>query len=274
MKAAPTLITFLASSLPFLTSIANAFVYPATPVGNTVWKPNSTVNITWSDDKSAPLLSSKPVFDIFLMTGADDRQIKLQTIATNVKGGSTNSVTYKVPHVSPPGQIYFLMFQTPDQSATAWATRFTITDANGYQGTLRPVIPDGGRINPGGIGSIISQIEGKEEAKANKKTKSKSKPMPQVEQVESNSGNEPSKLPLSTPNTNTEDRISNGASLGAGSKTTVTNGGNSDPSLVDVGTRVNKEKKAGAQNAANSNAIAASSSAMVVFVGFAVLMGF
>ncbi|KAG0202556.1 hypothetical protein BGX33_009587 [Mortierella sp. NVP41] len=38
------------------------------------------------------------------MTGADDKQTKLTTIATNVKGGITNSIKYLVPHVSPPGQ--------------------------------------------------------------------------------------------------------------------------------------------------------------------------
>ncbi|KAI9238573.1 MAG: hypothetical protein BYD32DRAFT_260553 [Podila humilis] len=92
------------------------------------------------------------------MTGADDHQKKLATIATNVQAGpgGVSSVKYHVPNVSPPGQIYFLMFQTKDNKATAWATRFTITDAAGNPGTLRPVIPAGGKINPGGNGSIVS----------------------------------------------------------------------------------------------------------------------
>ncbi|KAF9094313.1 hypothetical protein BGX29_009542 [Mortierella sp. GBA35] len=89
------------------------------------------------------------------MTGADDKQTKLTTIATNVKGGITNSIKYLVPHVSPPGQIYFLMFKTKDDKGMAWATRFTITDANGNQGNLHPVIPPGGKINPGGVGAIV-----------------------------------------------------------------------------------------------------------------------
>jgi len=48
------------------------------------------------------------------------------------------------------------MFQTKDNKATAWATRFTITDAVGNPGTLRPVIPAGDKINPGGNESIVS----------------------------------------------------------------------------------------------------------------------
>ncbi|KAF9905489.1 hypothetical protein EC991_001598 [Linnemannia zychae] len=143
MKTA-TVLLLTASSL---LSTATAFVYPNTPIGNTVWKPDSNVTISWRDDKQAPLLTSKPVFDIFLMTGADDKQKKLATIATNVNGGTTNSVKYHVPHVNPPGQ---------NGKGTAWATRFTITDAKGNPGTLRPVIPPGGKINPGGMGSIVS----------------------------------------------------------------------------------------------------------------------
>ncbi|KAG0034748.1 hypothetical protein BGZ81_003446 [Podila clonocystis] len=118
---------------------ASAFVYPSSPVGATVWKPDSTVTIAWSDDKQVPSLASKPVFDIFLMTGSDDNQTKLATIATNVKGGITNSVKYV----------------TKDGKNMAWATRFTITDEKGNHGTLHPIIPPGGKINPGGVGAII-----------------------------------------------------------------------------------------------------------------------
>ncbi|KAF9129839.1 hypothetical protein BGW39_003779 [Mortierella sp. 14UC] len=152
MKTATALLLTASSLL----STATAFVYPNTPIGNTVWKPDSNATISWRDDKQAPLLTSKLVFDIFLMTGADDKQKKLATIATNVNGGTTDSVKYHVPHVNPPGQIYFLMFQTKDGKGTAWATRFTITDSTGNPGTLRPVIPAGGKINPGGMGAIVS----------------------------------------------------------------------------------------------------------------------
>ncbi|KAF8924549.1 hypothetical protein EDD21DRAFT_447337 [Dissophora ornata] len=155
MKTTTTTFAIL-SSLSALSALVEGFVYPSSPVGATVWKPNTTVNITWFEDKQAPLLTSNPVFDIFLMTGSDDHQTKLATIASDVKGGTINSMTYQVPNVSPPGQIYFLMFQTRDLKSTAWATRFTITDANGSPGTLRPTIPPGGKINPGGVGAIIA----------------------------------------------------------------------------------------------------------------------
>ncbi|KAF8939910.1 hypothetical protein BGZ47_007941 [Haplosporangium gracile] len=157
MKSTTTLLlTLSATLLATLPTPSEAFVYPHTPIGNTVWKPDSDVTISWSENNLAPLLSSSPIFDIFLMTGADDKQKKLDTIATNVDGGTTTSVRYHVPHVNPPGQIYFLMFQTKDGEGMAWATRFTITDSQGNPGTLRPVIPPGEKINPGGVGAIVS----------------------------------------------------------------------------------------------------------------------
>ena len=100
-----TTATFaILSSLSALSTLVEAFIYPSNPVGATVWKPNTNVTIIWSEDKLAPLLSSNPVFDIFLMTGSDDHQMKLATIAADVKGGTTNSVKYQVPYISPPGQ--------------------------------------------------------------------------------------------------------------------------------------------------------------------------
>ncbi|KAG0215912.1 hypothetical protein B0O80DRAFT_23296 [Mortierella sp. GBAus27b] len=177
MKAS-IVLSFL--SLPALSSLVHGFVYPSTPIGATVWKPNTNATISWSDDKQQPLLPSS-VFDVFLMTGADDHQIKLATIATNVRGDTTQSITYQVPYVSPPGQIYFLMFQTKDAKYTAWATRFTITDESGNRGTLRPTIPPGGKINPGGVGSIVaapSNVSNKEKDKGNDKDKDKDKDQP------------------------------------------------------------------------------------------------
>ncbi|KAF9353604.1 hypothetical protein BGX26_008633 [Mortierella sp. AD094] len=314
-SSATTLIAYLATSLPLLSSIANAFVYPATPVGATVWKPNSNVTITWTEDNIAPTLSSRPVFDIFLMTDADDRQIKLETIAADVKGGAVNSVNYKVPYVSPPGQIYFLMFQTRDLNAAAWATRFTITDANGDPGNLKPVTPVGGKINPGGVGTIISAIEAKAQAKQTKKNENKSKAnadlgageelnehekhsksaseeassensgsssSPASSESSQSSSSESSSSPSSgkssssssSSDTNTEDHASHGSPVGAGLKAPISSGGNSDPSLVDVGVRVNKDKNGVARSAGSTTTVSASSTAMVAFVGFAVLMGF
>ncbi|KFH70766.1 hypothetical protein MVEG_03614 [Podila verticillata NRRL 6337] len=221
-------------SLSSLDLFANAFVYPSTPVGATVWKPDSTVTIAWTDDKQAPRLESEPVFDIFLMTGSDDHQTKLATIATNVKGGITNSVKYVVPHVSPPGQIYFLMFQTKDGSGMAWATRFTITDENGNHGTLHPTIPPGGKINPGGVGSIISAPKGKEAPKDDAK----------APPAKANPDKAPVKTPApkaapkpAVPKTVADKEIDKSADQ---TKERVAK----DPSLVHVGTSVNDKKVA------------------------------
>ncbi|KAF9206490.1 hypothetical protein BGZ49_002358 [Haplosporangium sp. Z 27] len=169
--SASNIVAFLASSLPLLSTIADAFVYPSTPVTETVWRPNSNAVISWTDDKTYPSLALNPIFDIFLMTGADDHQVKLETIATNVRGAVTRTINYKVPYVSPPGRIYFLMFQTKDLNSTAWATRFTITDADGDEGNLKPVMPAGGKVNPGGVGSIVSPEVAKKEAKETKEAK-------------------------------------------------------------------------------------------------------
>ena len=53
--------------------------------------------------------------------------------------------------------VYFLMFVTKDGKGMAWATRFTITDAEGNPGTLKPRIPEGGKINPGGVGALVER---------------------------------------------------------------------------------------------------------------------
>lgn len=52
--------------------------------------------------------------------------------------------------------VYFLMFETKDGKGMAWATRFTITDADGNPGMLKPRIPAGGKINPGGVGALVA----------------------------------------------------------------------------------------------------------------------
>ncbi|KAF9366263.1 hypothetical protein BGX34_004714 [Mortierella sp. NVP85] len=205
MKVSATIFSCLSSL--YLFSLAHGFVYPATPVGATIWKPNTEVTISWSDDKRPPLLSCKPVFDIFLMTGADDNQVKLATIATNVSGDASQSVKYQVPYVFPPGQIYFLMFQTKDTKYTAWTTRFTITDASGSPGSLRPTIPPGGKINPGGLGSIVAAPSKDQQSKtAQKKQNSKNS---QPKEVTLGTNSAPPAQPKSP------DAVSPSTSLGA-----------------------------------------------------------
>ncbi|KAF9203557.1 hypothetical protein BGZ49_006292 [Haplosporangium sp. Z 27] len=146
----------IASCLTILSataSLAAAFVNPVDPWGSTLWKPNTNVNISWTDDGTAPKLTTDPVVDIYLNTGGDQSNIKLATIATGVDAGKTSSVSYLVPNVSPPGKIYFLTFVS-STGVTAWSTRFTITDADGNAGTLAPSAPVGS--NSGAVGSIVS----------------------------------------------------------------------------------------------------------------------
>ncbi|KAG0260048.1 hypothetical protein BG011_002157 [Mortierella polycephala] len=139
--------------LSTVASMAAAFVAPVDPWGETVWTPNTKVQITWKEDDVAPLLSTNPIVDIFLATGSDQVQTSLEPIATKVDAGKVTSVEYTVPTVSPAGKIYFL-YIVSDKGDKAWSTRFTITDASGNPGTLKPSGPVG--QNPGGNGTIVS----------------------------------------------------------------------------------------------------------------------
>ncbi|KAF9578626.1 hypothetical protein BGW38_005480, partial [Lunasporangiospora selenospora] len=87
-----------------MASMASAFVSPIHPIGTDSWTPGKNVTISWQDDNTAPKLSTNPIFDIFLMTGGDQSQLELATIASDVNGGKTLSIEYTVPYVSPPGQ--------------------------------------------------------------------------------------------------------------------------------------------------------------------------
>ncbi|KAF8941638.1 hypothetical protein EDD21DRAFT_391629 [Dissophora ornata] len=153
---------FLASlaTLGAMASMATAYINPTDPWGETIWKPNTQVTITWTNDASLPALAADQVFDIYLTTGSDQQQVKLAPIATGVKAFTVSSVTYTVPTVSPPGKIYFLSFvQTagatnPATNGLAWSTRFTITDTSGNTGTLDPTGSSGS--NPGGNGTIVT----------------------------------------------------------------------------------------------------------------------
>ncbi|KAF9366845.1 hypothetical protein BGX34_003945 [Mortierella sp. NVP85] len=144
-----------------LASLAAAYINPIDPWGDSKWIPKNVVTIKWNDDpKSKPALSPEHVFDIYLGTGGDQQHIRLEPpVATNVKAGTTDSITYTVPTVDPPGKIYFLIFKQtagptdPSSNGQAYTTRFTITDPSGNPGTLVPTGPVG--QNPGGNGTIV-----------------------------------------------------------------------------------------------------------------------
>ncbi|KAG0018217.1 hypothetical protein BGZ80_007447 [Entomortierella chlamydospora] len=145
------------------------------------------------------------------MAGADDRQIKLETIATDVKGGVVNSVNYKVPYVSSSGQIYFLMFQAREE-------------LNEHGKHPKHASEESSPGNPGPPSSPGSSLN-----------------IPRLDLTP--------KVPISS-------------------------GGNRDPSLVDVGMRMNKDKHGVAHNASSTVIVSASSTAMVALIGFVLLMDF
>lgn len=102
------------AALGAMAASVSAFVSPAEPIANSIYKPNDIMNISWVDDNKAPLLSSGPIFNIYFMTGSNLAQTKLATVAENVNGAKTTSVSYKVPYVSPPGQSMY-SFRTCDR---------------------------------------------------------------------------------------------------------------------------------------------------------------
>jgi hypothetical protein len=89
-----------------LASLAAAYINPIDPWGDSKWVPKTVVTIKWNDDaKSKPALSPEHVFDIYLSTGSDQQHIRLSPpVATNVKAGTVDSITYTVPVVDPPGK--------------------------------------------------------------------------------------------------------------------------------------------------------------------------
>ncbi|KAF9409343.1 hypothetical protein BGZ94_001993 [Podila epigama] len=139
------------AALGAMAATASAFVSPGEPIAASKYKPNDIMNISWVDDNQPPLLSSGPIFDIFFMTGTNLAQTQLAVVAEGVDGSKVNSYPYKIPHVSPTGQIYFLKFATKDGKGLAWSTRFTITDEAGSpEPTFDPT------KNPGGNGAIVT----------------------------------------------------------------------------------------------------------------------
>ncbi|KAF9948223.1 hypothetical protein BGZ70_002309 [Mortierella alpina] len=150
MKVAATLAV-----LGALASSVTAFVNPTDPWSTSIWKPNTKVTIQWTEDAKAPSLKTNPLVNIYFMTGSDLVQTQLAVVAENYNALTNSSIVYDVPVVDPPGQIYFLKFVSAGGQAAepAFTTRFTVTDAAGNAGTLKPT----GSPNPGGNGTIVSQ---------------------------------------------------------------------------------------------------------------------
>ncbi|KAL9549715.1 hypothetical protein PS6_005921 [Mucor atramentarius] len=88
------------------------------------------------------------------MTGSNDVQTKLQTVATKVPANQLK-YSFVAPQVSPNSAIYFFMF-TGSDGVSAWTTRFGIAGADGkLVAETEKTQPNGDAI-PWGTGKLLS----------------------------------------------------------------------------------------------------------------------
>ncbi|CAO0797971.1 unnamed protein product [Mucor circinelloides] len=144
--------TFLASSVALIVAFANveAAVSPTYPSPGTIQIEGQSYDITWTFDGKDP----KTTYTIDFMTGSNDVQTKLQTVATKVPA-SQLKYSFVAPQVSPNSAIYFFMF-TGSDGVSAWTTRFGIAGADGkLVAETEKTQPNGDAI-PWGTGKLLS----------------------------------------------------------------------------------------------------------------------
>ncbi|CAG8549172.1 307_t:CDS:2 [Racocetra persica] len=114
-------------------SLSLAAPSPSIPIGETVWNSGDNVTAMWTD-AGEPKSSTMSGIKVQFMTGPDNPQIPLLTLAENLPNTAT-SLNFIVPSPSslgyPPGKIYFLMFSDPAKPGVgvSWSTRFTVLEA-------------------------------------------------------------------------------------------------------------------------------------------------
>ncbi|CAO3654709.1 unnamed protein product [Mucor fragilis] len=144
--------TFLASSVALIVAFANveAAVSPTYPSPGTIQVEGQSYDITWTFDGKDP----KITYTIDFMTGSNDVQTKLETVATKVPA-SQLKYSFVAPQVSPNSAIYFFMF-TGSDGVSAWTTRFGIAGADGkLVAETEKTQPNGDAI-PWGTGKLLS----------------------------------------------------------------------------------------------------------------------
>ncbi|KAF1802204.1 hypothetical protein V8B55DRAFT_1477953 [Mucor lusitanicus] len=144
--------TFLASSVALIVAFANveAAVSPTYPSPGTIQIEGQSYDITWTFDGKDP----KTTYTIDFMTGSNDVQTKLETVATKVPA-SQLKYSFVAPQVSPNSAIYFFMF-TGSDGVSAWTTRFGIAGADGkLVAETEKTQPNGDAI-PWGTGKLLS----------------------------------------------------------------------------------------------------------------------
>ncbi|KAI8085139.1 Ser-Thr-rich glycosyl-phosphatidyl-inositol-anchored membrane family-domain-containing protein [Halteromyces radiatus] len=138
-----------------MTMMVNANMSPSNPEPGTVWTVGKEYEITWEEDNTEPPMNATwKTFRIDLMTGEDNDQVLLTTIAENVKG---NAMTYKytAPDVTPHAPIYFLMF-TNESGENAWSSRFAIVGQDGKQEVPEKSVQPNGEKIPWGVGKLVA----------------------------------------------------------------------------------------------------------------------
>ncbi|GAB5592548.1 hypothetical protein Unana1_07448 [Umbelopsis nana] len=158
------------------TRLVAANVLPSEPSPGTVWTPGKEHTIEWSVDSSAPTVNEDWTnFTIDFMTGDNNKQVKLTTVATGVDARTADNYKWKVPFVDIPAPIYFFMFTSNSGKHFEWTTRFTITGLDGstveaphkdsaeFENKLRT---DGSQRIPWGIGKILNDTVEVNAAKA------------------------------------------------------------------------------------------------------------
>ncbi|CAG8685020.1 1752_t:CDS:2 [Cetraspora pellucida] len=114
-------------------SLSLAAPSPTIPIGDTIWNSGDNVTAMWTD-VGDPKTSTMSAIKVQFMTGPDDQQIPLVTLAENLTNTAT-SLNFIVPAPSfvgyYPGKIYFLMFSDPAKPGigVSWSTRFTVLEA-------------------------------------------------------------------------------------------------------------------------------------------------
>jgi len=145
----------------FVKSLIAAFILPALLV---VADPNPTVPgpgdsykqggnclIGWDADTTGKWTDML----IQLMTGDNFNMVPLKAITT-IDATKQTQFTYTCPTVSPNSAIYFYQFSSNSSTQKYWATRFTITDAQGNSTPpTQTTQPNGDKI-PWGTGSLVN----------------------------------------------------------------------------------------------------------------------
>ncbi|KAG2206733.1 hypothetical protein INT47_003675 [Mucor saturninus] len=107
------------------------------------------------DNQEPPMDETWSNFKIDFMTGDNNHQKFLKSVAKNLDASQLTSYNWTAPKVEPHSAIYFFMF-TNDKGENAWTTRFAITgDDEKVVEPEKSVQSDGSKI-PWGVGRIVT----------------------------------------------------------------------------------------------------------------------